>query len=197
MVSPPHRDTSAEGLSSALDSLLSNDHRAELEEGSGIAADVIAERGYKTIWGTNDPLLLAAGFKEAQRRGYGWIAPLYSPLDANETIYKPNDPRKPGGKTIKYEYPKGHAPVLDVHPRTRPMLASPAIPLFVTEGVKKGDSLVSRAQAAASLQGVYGWRGRNVAGGVTTLPVCRETSTAIGTSAAAASATTSSRKPSA
>jgi hypothetical protein len=33
--------------------------------------------------------------------------------------------------------------VLDVHPETRDKLGDPSVPLFVTEGIRKGDALVS------------------------------------------------------
>src|SRR5690606_38851859 len=74
------------------------------------------------------------------------------------------------GKPIKYEYPRGHAAILDAHPRSLPLLGSPEPRLFVTEGVKKADALVSRGEVAITLQGVFGWRGRNAAKGVTALP---------------------------
>jgi hypothetical protein len=144
---------------------LADAHVRELTVGSAISPTVVAERGYVTVWGANAPELLAAGFKEQQRRGQGWIAPLHSPLGTTETIYKPDSPRSPRGKPIKYEYPQGRGAILDVHPRMAKVLPDPAVRLFVTEGVKKADALVSQGEAAIALQGVYGWRGRNAAGG--------------------------------
>jgi len=148
---------------------LAKAHLDELVSGSGIAQAVIEERGYASVWGPNAPELLAAGFKEQQRRGAGWLAPLHSPLGTTEKIFKPNDPRELRGKKNKYEYPQGRAPILDAHPRTLPLLGDPNVRLFVTEGIKKGDALVSRGEAAIALQGVFGWRGKNPAGGTAAL----------------------------
>jgi hypothetical protein len=58
---------------------------------------------------------------------------------------------------------------LDVHPFCRESLADPGVPLFVTEGVKKGDALVSRGLCAVALIGVWNWRGTNEHGGKTAL----------------------------
>jgi hypothetical protein len=43
------------------------------------------------------------------------------------------------------------------------------VPLFVTEGVKKGDALVSQGLCAIALIGVWNWRGTNEFGGKTAL----------------------------
>src|SRR5688572_22741304 len=93
-------------------------HLNELLSGSGIAADVVAERGYRTVHSREAAALLSAGFNSAQRTGSGWIAPLISPVGATEAIFKPDAPRQIKGKTLKYEYPSGHGVILDVHPRT-------------------------------------------------------------------------------
>ncbi len=60
--------------------------------------------------------------------------------------------------------------VLDVHPAARAALANPETPLFVTEGIKKGDCLVSHGSCAVALLGVWNWRGTNELGGKTSLP---------------------------
>ncbi len=154
-----------------MDELLAPEHKEELEHGSGIAAEVIAERGYRTAWGKNAPELLKAGFKESQRQSAGWIAPVRSPLGVTETVFKPDTPRgNSNGKAVKYEYPQGHAPVLDVHPRTMTVIGDPALRLWIGEGVKKGDSLVSRGEHCLNLAGVWNWRGTNDLGGLTALP---------------------------
>ena len=44
------------------------------------------------------------------------------------------------------------------------------MPLFITEGIKKGDALVSRGLCAIALIGVWNWRGTNEHGGKTALP---------------------------
>ena len=60
--------------------------------------------------------------------------------------------------------------ILDVHPSVRSMLGDPDKPLWVTEGIKKADSLVSRGCCAIALLGVWNWRGTNDAGGKIALP---------------------------
>ncbi len=59
---------------------------------------------------------------------------------------------------------------LDVHPFARKWLGDPSVPLFVTEGVKKGDALASRGLCAVALLGVWNWRGANERGGKVALP---------------------------
>jgi hypothetical protein len=60
--------------------------------------------------------------------------------------------------------------VLDVPPGTRPHLGNPAIPLWITEGIRKADSGASRGLAIIALLGVWNWRGTNSAGGKVVLP---------------------------
>lgn len=57
-----------------------------------------------------------------------------------------------------------------MHPLARARLNDPTVPLFVTEGVKKGDALVSQSLCAVALIGVWNWRGTNEFGGKTALP---------------------------
>ncbi|MBA3789758.1 MAG: DUF3854 domain-containing protein [Rubrobacter sp.] len=58
---------------------------------------------------------------------------------------------------------------LDVHPAMRKAVRDPSRPLFVTEGIKKGDALTSQDLATVSLVGVWNWRGTNEHGGKTAL----------------------------
>lgn len=85
---------------------------------------------------------------------------------------RPDSPRidKKRGKPVKYETPTGSRVVLDVHPFARSKLADPKEPLFITEGIKKGDSLVSQGLSAIALIGVWNWRGTNEHGGKTASP---------------------------
>jgi len=70
---------------------------------------------------------------------------------------------------VKYESPRGSANRLDCPPRCRKMLGDPRVPLWVTEGSKKADSLASRGACSVSLAGVWGFKGKNELGGVTLL----------------------------
>lgn len=117
--------------------LLSPKHRQALEEGSGISPEVIAERGYETIYGPKP--LEAFGFSKAQRRAPGILICLWTP-DGSPAghQYKPDNPRmNKDGKPIKYETPAGASLRLDVPPRCRPMLGNPEVALIVTEGRRK------------------------------------------------------------
>jgi hypothetical protein len=53
----------------------------------------------------------------------------------------------------------------------RPNLANPGVPLFITEGSKKADALISAgARAVIGVVGVWNWRGRNDDDGLAMLP---------------------------
>jgi hypothetical protein len=54
---------------------------------------------------------------------------------------------------------------VDVPPTVRHLLGDPAVPLFITEGVKKADALASRGLCAVALLGVWNFRGMNEQGG--------------------------------
>ena len=82
----------------------------------------------------------------------------------------PTRPRIVKGKAVKYETPKGSSMALDVHPFARAKLGDPKTPLFITEGIKKGDALVTRGLCAVALVGVWNFRGKNGHGGKTVLP---------------------------
>jgi len=73
------------------------------------------------------------------------------------------------GKKIKYLTPKGAPMRLDVHSSMRHHLDNPNVPLFITEGIMKGDALTSLGLCAVSLLGVYNWRGTGPHGGITAL----------------------------
>ena len=81
------------------------------------------------------------------------------------------------GKARKYEMRSGSRMLLDVHPRLgRPygdgkvaLIAGPAIPLFITEGIPKADAGISIGLCCIALLGVWNFRGSNAAGGKTAL----------------------------
>jgi hypothetical protein len=127
---------------------LSDAHQKMLFEESGIDPDVIAERGYRTVKRRAE----LEEFPEWQRR-LGLYIPTYSP--SGETTgcqLRPKRPRKP---ELKYESPQGSRVIVDVNPRTSEEVRSGDGDLFVVEGVKKGDALVSRGAAAVALTGVW------------------------------------------
>ena len=154
---------------SALDEQLSSEHLAALVQGSGLSPDVIRARGYRTL--EKAAHVRCLGFSDTQARVPALLIPVYGTSGAL-VLYqaRPDTPRIKDGKPIKYETPRGSRMVLDVHPAARAALANPDTPPFVTEGIKKGDCLVSHGCCAVALLGVWNWRGTNALGGKTSLP---------------------------
>jgi hypothetical protein len=146
---------------------------------SGIALEIIRERGYVSVLGRNQPIpslggktLAELGFATYQTRIPAILMPLHG-VHGQVVGYqlRPDDPRlNEKGKPTKYETPRGASNRLDVPPRCQEALGNPHVPLFVTEGIKKADSLASAGACAIALAGVFSWRGRNEAGGKTALP---------------------------
>ncbi len=85
-------------------------------------------------------------------------------------------PDRPGkdktGRPNKYLTPPGSRMALDVPPAKvcREKIGDPASPLFITEGIKKGDALATRGLCSLAMLSVWGWRGTNSYGGKTALP---------------------------
>lgn len=164
---------------------LSDNHRRELTVASAIDPAVIAERGYRTMertgTGTQDgngvtprEQLRKMGFPSWAIREEYYFPGLWIPQ------YTPTGQRYPGqfkpfrevpngdGKRMKYASAKGPSR-LDVHPRWSadrgmddptllPAISDPAMRLWITEGVKKADSLTSRGEVTVALAGVFNWR---------------------------------------
>ena len=149
--------------------ILAEHHEKMLIEESSIDKKVVEARGYSTIAKKVD--LKKLGFAERQCNPPGLLIPVYSPTGDIATYqYRPDKPRiDKKGRPVKYETPSGTRMVLDVHPFAREMLGNPTVPLFITEGIKKCDALVSCGRCAVALLGVWAWRGRNDDGGLTAL----------------------------
>ena len=152
--------------------LLLVEHLEHLKK-SAISIEVIKERGYRSISTKDD--LEASGFFEKQRRP-GILIPNWG-VDG-KLVYntlRPDSPRKikrkdKEDKVIKYEHPKNVSLHLDVPPRGVKNLKNPNIPLFITEGIKKGDALISAgAECVIIMSGVWGFKGTNSDGGKTVL----------------------------
>jgi len=149
---------------------LSPRHYRMLKEESAIDDAIIQARGYRTVERIDE--LRALGFSPQQSRNVpGLLIPLYTTDGQNSIcVYRPDVPRLVEGKRlrdgtrkqkiIKYEYPKGQPMRLDCPPPCLPHLANPQIPLFITEGQKKADSLASRGLCAIALLGVWNFKGR-------------------------------------
>jgi hypothetical protein len=122
---------------------------------SGIAPEIVGGRGYRSVSRAEVP----EDFADYQRRN-GLLIPLYSP-DGTTTGYqlRPDRPRRDKRrKPIRYETPTGGRIIADVHPRMLGAVADPSVPLWITEGAKKGDALASRGRCTVSLIGVWMYR---------------------------------------
>src|SRR2546430_1138529 len=165
--------TPAHGVSPSAASALTPEHYAMLVQESGIADKVIVERGYRSTDGTSGYTeLKALGFSKAQAwQASGLLLPLHT-TDGKQplTIYRPDQPQPDAnGRLKKYLLPKGAGVRLDCPPRCQPSLADPNIPLWLTEGQKKADALVSHGAVALCLLGVWNFKGKNPLGGTTLL----------------------------
>ena len=135
---------------------------------SAITPEVVEARGCRTV--ETKAELERLGFGRAQRNVPGLLFPVHGPAEGVASYqFRPDEPRIKNGKPIKYETPAGSRMVLDVHPFAREKLGDPSVPLFVTEGIKKGDALVSQGLCAVALLGVWNFRGKNEHGGKTAL----------------------------
>lgn len=151
---------------------LTDAHRRELEVSSSISAGMVTARGYYST--TDTEHLKELGFAPSQvPDGEYLVIPQWG-IDGDILTHqiKPNIPRpKVTGKAAKYEMPAGWKPRLDVpnDAAIRKALRSKDVPLYITEGSKKADSGACRGLCIVSLAGVYGWRGTNEEGGITTI----------------------------
>jgi hypothetical protein len=148
------------------------DHFAHLHEGSGIDPDVIGERA--AFSATSAQTLERLGFSHTQAALYpGLVLPVWPPDGRPPSLHvlRPDHPREDDqGKRRKYEVPFGARLRLDCPPRCQPQIGDPAVPLWITEGQKKGDALATHGFCALALLGVGAWRGTNARGGKTALP---------------------------
>jgi len=151
-----------------LQRTLSPEHLESLVAGSAISPDIIDARGYRTE--TVKARIRELGFSASQVQIPALIIPVWG-VGGEIASYqsRPDEPRNVRGKVIKYETPKGSTMVLDVHPSLRKEIDDPNKPLWITEGIKKGDALVSQGCIAVALLGVWNFRGKNAKGGLTVL----------------------------
>lgn len=156
----------------ALRGKLAAHHYRMLAHDSRIADDVIAARGYRTVSDRKD--LKALGFTGAQLTLSGLVIPLH---DVNGDVFAhqlrpdvPREEKRKPGKFSKYEYTAGYKPRIDIPPSVRGVLPDPRFPLWICEGVRKVDALVSAGVHAIAIGSVTLWRGTGPEGGVTALP---------------------------
>ena len=141
-----------------------------LEE-SAIGDEIARERGYFSV--ESKQKLEQLGFGRSLQHVPTLVIPIHGVV-ADELpwyVHRPDVAPIKDGRPRKYLIPNGRKMALDVHPRARPYLADPECPLFITEGSKKVDALISAgAHAVIGVIGVWNWRGRNDDGGLALLP---------------------------
>jgi hypothetical protein len=144
-------------------------HQA-LIEASGIAPEVAAARGYRSVQKKTE--LRSLGFGDRQCRVPALVIPVWGVTGEIATYQiRPDEPCVgEDGKPRKYETPRGSRMVLDVPPLARPWVADPDVPLFITEGARKADAAVSKGLCCVAVLGVWNWRGTNDLGGKVALP---------------------------
>jgi len=148
---------------------------------SAISDDVIRERAYRSVLRCGPDIEKPApgyvvlgryGFKQSQMILPAILMPMYG-VDGTVVLHqlRPDTPRisQASGKPVKYETPAKRSMRLDVPPQCREDLDDPSVPVFITEGIKKGDALASAGACAIALLGVYNWRGTNEKGGTVAL----------------------------
>ena len=141
-------------------------HHQRLLDQSAISPEVADARGYFSATERAD--LERLGFRRLQVRVPALVLPVHS-VEGQIRLHqiRPDSPRtkKKDGKAIKYETVAGRKMVIDVPPATRAAIGDPARDLWITEGIRKVDALVSQDLAAIGLLGVWNWRGTNNMGG--------------------------------
>lgn len=121
---------------------------------------------------TDPAELKRLGFSLKQQNVPALLIPIYSPT-GEQRLYqaRPDTPRlNDKGKPVKYETPAGSQMSLDMHPSVKDEAADPKTPLWITEGIKKGDALATHGLCAVALIGVWNFRGTNDKGGKAALP---------------------------
>jgi P4 family phage/plasmid primase-like protien len=141
-------------------------HHEAMLAASDIAPEVIVARGYWTA--TTKAELARLGFPPTQQLQPALVVPIYNVRGELSTyMLRPDAPRIRDSKPAKYEFMRGFKMVLDVPnlDGTRTQLDDPRVPLWVTEGSKKVDALVSHGCCGVGVIGVWSWRGSNEKGG--------------------------------
>lgn len=149
---------------------LSEEHKKILKQ-SAIDPEIARERGYRTV--TDRNVLILFGFDPQQVIVPTLLIPYHSVTgEVGNVQSRPDVPRvsEQKNKPIKYEFPARSRMLLDIHPRSLPHIGNPTVPLFISEGSKKADSLLSAgAQCVVGVSGIWNTRGKNECGGLTIL----------------------------
>lgn len=145
-------------------------HHQKLLTASAISEETAQSRGYQSI--TTKSELKRFGFGSNQLAVPTLLLPIWNARGELVSYQsRPDSPRcDRQGKIVKYESPAGAKSHLDCNPRIpRESLQSADVPLFITEGIRKGDAAVSAGICCLALLGVWNFRGKNDQGGNTAL----------------------------
>jgi P4 family phage/plasmid primase-like protien len=147
-------------------------HAHEIHTQSAVAPVVAEARGYRTLDDSPESrqTLEALGFKpfvwDREDAYPGLLVPMHNSRGEQcGAQFKPAVPRsrvKENGERVpvKYETPTGAPLVVDVPAFTREHMTNLDLTLWITEGMKKTDALVSQGLPALGLTGVFNWRSR-------------------------------------
>jgi hypothetical protein len=152
--------------------MISPDH-LDMLAASGITPEHAVMRGYETI--ADKRRLVDLKIVKDGRNVPGLLVPQLR-IDGSTWgyQYRPDSPRLRSGRVVKYETPYQQRNGLDVPPGVGPMLGDPALPLWITEGVKKADCGALHGLCIVALSGVWNWMHTNSAGGKMALPEFRD-----------------------
>jgi hypothetical protein len=136
--------------------VLSEKHRQLLFTESQISPEIAAAREYRSI--TKPTELRALGFSQSQSASVPGLLIPYTDAQG-ETFHQYRPDRKQKDRP-KYETPfkrEGEAPPygLDVPPTVREQVLNSECELWITEGARKADALVTAGLVAVSLPGVW------------------------------------------
>jgi hypothetical protein len=126
---------------------------------SAIDEAITVERGYRSLTAREALTTLPGlGFSaQVAKLGSGLLFPLTLPDDPAPLYqFRPDHPRQDAsGKITKYEIPHSRTQRLILHPRAMAALQDGQRTLYITEGAKKVDSLLSRGATALGVIGVW------------------------------------------
>src|SRR6516165_1406278 len=138
---------------------LTAQHQKMLVTDSAIDEAIAVERGYRSLTAREALTTLPGlGFSaQVAKLGSGLLFPLTVPDDPAPLYqFRPDHPRQDAsGKITKYEIPHSRTQRLILHPRAMAALQDGQRTLYITEGAKKVDSLLSRGATALGVIGVW------------------------------------------
>ena len=145
--------TSAVGVSDVLPHHLAELRKSGLSDATIRAAGIRSESHYGTLAATLNwrklPKRMSAAIVFPFRRSDG---------NAGYCRLKFDNPRKVGGKTVKYESPKGQPNEIYLPPGVAELLDRPETELLITEGEKKALKATQHGFSCIGLVGVFGWK---------------------------------------